>query len=339
VLGQQACEAKSNEITAIPLLPDRLAIRGALVTSDAMGGAGEGSVRRSLMESQRRVPNQDRPEGARPRGRLPQANVSVQPARRKENWPNLHAEVERAFDDPALGASGTTGLLRHDTTDADHGSVERRRSPGTEVRRHTVSHDVSFLQTGRRFPGDWGATHTNRFPGLKAIAMVEAEVERGGKTTRERRFYLSSLALDATLLAHAVRSHWHIENRLHWVLDVVFHEDLSRLRSGHGPQNMATVRPHRPQPAAWGQRQAQPQNPTQISRLECRLPRNHHTTNRVTRFKRSPWAEAAIGRFKQVIGNGLRSRTDRRRATEMDVTFHALNRMLEFGRPISVRIA
>ncbi len=59
----------------------------------------------------------------------------------------------------------------------------------------------------------------------------------------------------------------------------------------------------------------------------------------MTRFKRSPWAEAAIGRFKQVIGNGLRSRTDRRRATEMDVTFHALNRMLEFGRPISVRIA
>ena len=153
---------------------------------------------------------------------------------------------------------------------------------------------MSFLQTGRRFPGE------PRFPGLRAIAMVEAEVERGGKTTRERRFYLSSLALDATLFAHAVRSHWHIENRLHWVLDVVFHEDLSR--------------------------------------LEYRLPRNHHPTNRITRFKRSPWAEAAIGRFKQVIGDGLRSRTDRRRATEMDVTFHALNRMLEFGRPISVRI-
>jgi predicted transposase YbfD/YdcC len=44
------------------------------------------------------------------------------------------------------------------------------------------------------------------------------------------------------LFASAVRSHWQIENRLHWVLDVVFHEDLSRLRSGHGPQNMATVR-------------------------------------------------------------------------------------------------
>ena len=50
-------------------------------------------------------------------------------------------------------------------------------------------------------------------------------------------------------------------------------------------------------------------------------------------------AEATIGRFKQVIGDGLRSRTDERRATEVDVAVHALNRMLELGRPISVRIA
>ena len=50
------------------------------------------------------------------------------------------------------------------------------------------------------------------------------------------------MKIDAALFAKAVRSHWHIENRLHWVLDVVFHEDLSRLRSRTGPQNMATVR-------------------------------------------------------------------------------------------------
>ncbi len=50
-------------------------------------------------------------------------------------------------------------------------------------------------------------------------------------------------------------------------------------------------------------------------------------------------AEATIGRFKQVIGNGLRSHTDERRATEMNVAVHALNRMLELGRPISVRVA
>lgn len=95
---------------------------------------------------------------------------------------------------------------------------------------------MTFLEGDRRFPGE------PRFPGLKAIAMVEAEIERAGTIGRERRYYLSSLPLDARLFARAVRCHWHVENRLHWVLDVVFHDDLSRLRSGHGPRNMATVR-------------------------------------------------------------------------------------------------
>lgn len=198
VLGQQACEAKSNEITAIPLLLDRLAIRGALVTIDAMGC--QTKIAQKILDRQ--------------------ADYLLAV---KDNWPNLHAEIARAFDD-----SNTTGLMVHETTDGDHGRIEKRR--------HVVSHDVAFLNTDRRFPGE------PRFPGLKAIAMVETEVEQNGKISRERRFYISSLTLDAELFARAVREHWHIENRLHWILDVVFHEDLSRLRSGHGPQNMATVR-------------------------------------------------------------------------------------------------
>src|SRR5690606_13710458 len=58
----------------------------------------------------------------------------------------------------------------------------------------------------------------------------------------ETRYYISSATLDAKAFAAAVRAHWGIENRLHWVLDVVFHDDLARLRSGHGPQNMAVVK-------------------------------------------------------------------------------------------------
>ena len=72
--------------------------------------------------------------------------------------------------------------------------------------------------------------------------MVEAEVERSGATSLKRRYFPCSLALDARLFARAVRCHWYVENRLHWVLDVVFHDDLSRLRSGSGPHNMATIR-------------------------------------------------------------------------------------------------
>ena len=94
-----------------------------------------------------------------------------------------------------------------------------------------VSHEVDWLTTARRrFPGE------PRFPGLGAIAMVEAEVERDGSTSLERRYYLSSMPLDAKLFAYAVRCHWDIENRLHWVLDVVFHDDLIRLRTDPGPQ-------------------------------------------------------------------------------------------------------
>ena len=198
VLGQQACEAKSNEITAIPLLLERLALTGALVTIDAMGC--QTKIAQVILD------------------RGGHYLLAV-----KDNQSSLHDEIRRYLDDPAAVLHS-----RFETTDGDHGRVE--------LRRYAVSHDVGWLTTARRFPGE------PRFPGLCSIAMVEAEVERNGSSSLERRYYLSSMPLDAKLFAHAVRCHWHVENRLHWVLDVVFHEDLSRLRSGAGPQNMATVR-------------------------------------------------------------------------------------------------
>ena len=74
------------------------------------------------------------------------------------------------------------------------------------------------------------------------IGMVESRVERKGAIAQERRYYLSSAKLEAKTFAAAVRAHRGVENRLHWVLDVVFHDDLARLRSEAGPQNMAVVK-------------------------------------------------------------------------------------------------
>lgn len=198
VLGQQAVDGKGNEITAIPLLLERLELTGALVTIDAIG-------------CQKGIAQAIRAKGADYLLAL------------KDNWPTLAEEVRLAFarEPPAAFDS-------HTTTDGDHGRIE--------VRRHRVCHDVAWLTGDRRFPGE------PRFPALATLAMVDSEVERDGRITRAQRYYLSSAPLDAQTFAKAVRAHWGIENRLHWVMDVVFHDDLMRLRTDNGPANMATIR-------------------------------------------------------------------------------------------------
>lgn len=191
-------DGKGNEITAIPLLLERLELTGALVTIDAIG-------------CQRAIAQAIRARGADDLLAL------------KDNWPTLAAEARLYFDrEPARAFDA------YETTDGNHGRIE--------VRRHRVSHDVGWLSTGRRFPGE------PRFPGLAAIGMIEAEVERAGRVSIARRYYLCSAPLSAAQFARAVRAHWGIENRLHWVMDVVFHDDLMRLRTEHGSANMATIR-------------------------------------------------------------------------------------------------
>ena len=199
VLGQEATDAKSNEITAIPLLLERLELTGALVTIDAMGAHTE--IAETIVE------------------RGGDYLLAL-----KANRPATFAEVERFFADPPAE------LLQapFETVDNDHGRLE--------IRRHSICHDMGWLVSDRRYPGE------PRFPHLAMIGMVETRVERNSKTEHERRYYLSSARLDAQTFAHAVRTHWHVENRLHWVLDVVFHDDLARLRTGNGPQNMAVVK-------------------------------------------------------------------------------------------------
>lgn len=78
--------------------------------------------------------------------------------------------------------------------------------------------------------------------GLQTVVMVQIERHCNGQITTEERFFISTLASQATLLLNAVRTHWSIENSLHWVLDVSFHEDACRIRRDFAPQNMALLR-------------------------------------------------------------------------------------------------
>lgn len=142
----------------------------------------------------------------------------------KANRPALLAEVETFFADPG----NAPDCQAFATLDGDHGRLEERR--------HRVCHKVDWLKSDRRSPDE------REMPHLAMIGLVETTTERSGRIERERRYYIGSARLDAKTFANAVRTHWHVENRLHWVLDVVFHDDLARLRTGFGPQNMATVK-------------------------------------------------------------------------------------------------
>jgi predicted transposase YbfD/YdcC len=140
----------------------------------------------------------------------------------KANQPSLRAEVEAAF------AEAGARLEAHADLDKGHGRIEERRT--------AVLGETAWLEGTRRFPGEL------RLPGAACLVRAETRVEAKGTTRTETRYFISSRALSPVDAAAAIRGHWAIENRLHWVLDVTFADDQSRLRKGHGARNMATVR-------------------------------------------------------------------------------------------------
>lgn len=140
----------------------------------------------------------------------------------KRNQPSLHDEVAALFADPA-----TPGLTSCETVDKDHGRIETRTC--------TVASEVDWMDGGRRHPDE------RRFPGVASLVKSVTRTEWRGKITSETRYFVSSAVLTPQRAAAAIRSHWTIES-MHWVLDVIFKEDQSRLRRGHGARNIALVR-------------------------------------------------------------------------------------------------
>lgn len=139
----------------------------------------------------------------------------------KGNHATVHEEVKSYLDDAIQ--RGAPALVRHATVEKDHGRQETRT--------YWQSADLDWFEDRAQWEG------------LQSVGVVEAQRQVGtGAVTVERRYYLSSLGLDAERLARAVRGHWSVENQCHWRLDVQMGEDQSRARAGHAAQNLGTLR-------------------------------------------------------------------------------------------------
>ena len=143
----------------------------------------------------------------------------------KENQPHLYEDVVLLFDDLQQSHFTAYAYDAARTVDKDHGRLEIRQA-------WTIS-DPACLAALRN------ATH---FPNLQTVMKIRLERRLPTRTSVEERYYMASLRAPAATLLAAKRSHWQIENGLHWVLDIAFREDHARLRKDFGPQNFAILR-------------------------------------------------------------------------------------------------
>jgi len=208
VLGQMKVEEKSNEITAVPELLRALELAGCIVTLDAMGC--QKKIAKEIIEAD-----------------------AAYVLALKGNHETVHEEVKSFLDAVIAEKQGpllpgaklseaAAALQEFKTIDKDHGRIETRH--------YFQSDQLAWFED------------KSKWEGLRSVGVVESTREINGQASVERRYYLSSLGPDVQTFARAVRGHWGIENKLHWVMDVCFGEDQSRARAGFAAENLATLR-------------------------------------------------------------------------------------------------
>jgi predicted transposase YbfD/YdcC len=204
VLGQSKVDEKSNEITAIPELLRALDVAGCIVSIDAMGTQKDIAAQIVAQEGDYVLAL-------------------------KDNQPHLCEDVQSLFTWADNRDYEAMAHAYHQDTHKGHGRIEIREC-------WTIS-DPSCIA----MLAGWEA-----WAGLHTVVRVRAERRSGATRTTEDRYYISSLpdagAKTAEQALGAIRSHWSIENCLHWVLDMAFREDESRVRKDHGDENLAVLR-------------------------------------------------------------------------------------------------
>lgn len=204
VLGQRQVDEKSNEITAVPELLESLMLKGGIVTLDALNC--QTKIAEAIVEQE--------------------ADYLLA---LKGNQGTLYEDVTLLFETLAEDVQKQAHYAYpHDyakSVDKGHGRIE--------VRQAWTINDADLI-AGLRTSSEW--------PHLTTLVKLQAERYVGDEHSRHTRYYISSADATAKQFLTWVRTHWSIENSLHWVLDISFREDESRLRKDHGAVNFATLR-------------------------------------------------------------------------------------------------
>jgi predicted transposase YbfD/YdcC len=204
VIGQMKSDGKSNEITSVPELLKLLQLKGCIVTMDAMN-------------CQKKTADQIVKQGADYLLCL------------KENHPDMRRNVEDRFKELEGKRKKTWPMDDYEIQEKGHGRLETRK--------HTVIY--------KRDEHGWGLIDLHGdWKNLNAILRIESERVnlQTGEIATESRYYITSMKDDAKTIAHAIREHWNIENKLHWRLDVLMREDECRVRAGNSAENFAVLR-------------------------------------------------------------------------------------------------